>query len=139
MRTPRRRLLALATMAGVVAAPAVPAGAQAAGWDLNGTSAGVVGAHAHGTVVKKAGGNVLITATLKDTDPDDGQYAVLKLIFLPGGRSGAQKVITTSTTEAYSKEFGGLNSIRAIECVRKVDFATVEHCGANQDFTIWSS
>jgi hypothetical protein len=134
MRTPRRRLLALATVAGVVAGLATPAGAQAAGWDLNGSGAGVVGAHASGTVVKEADGWVRITATLKDTDPNDGKQARVKLTFLPDGRQGAQKVITTSSTETYSHRYGDLNSIRAIECVVR---AGSEHCGANE-VTIWS-
>lgn len=142
MRTPRRRLLALATVAGVVAALATPVAAQAAGWDLNGSGGGVAGAHAFGTAVKKAGGRLQFDATLKDTDPNDGKFAVLKLIFYPLAHSGSDKELTAAYATGpskFSREFVNLGKITAIECVRRgVDHATDEHCGANV-VTIWSS
>lgn len=140
MRTPRRRLLALATVAGVVATLATPAAAQAAGWDLNSSGGGVAGAHAFGTAVKKSGGRLEFDATIKDTDPNDGKYAVLKLVFYPLAHSGSAKELTADASgpSKFSKTFVNHGSITAVECVRRADFATVEHCGANV-VTIWSA
>lgn len=52
--------------------------AQAAGWDLNGTGAGVAGAHAWGNASRRGDDRVQITGTIKDTE-EDGKLAIVEL------------------------------------------------------------
>lgn len=71
--------VALATLVGAgLGLAMVQAPAQAAGWDLNGTGAGVVGAHAYGDAVRRGDNRVQVTGTIKDTD-EDGKLAIVEL------------------------------------------------------------
>jgi len=137
--SPKR--LALTALAGIgLSLGAVQAPAQAAGWDLNGSGAGVVGAHAYGTAVKIAGGKVRITTTLKDTE-EDGKLAMVKLTFTYNGSTGNQVVRTTGDSITFVWDANAdVYDVKAIECVqyRTAAGKLAEHCGADE-YRIWLS
>jgi hypothetical protein len=136
--SPKR--LVLTALAGIgLSLGMVQAPAQAAGWDLNGSGAGVVGAHAFGTADRLANGKVRIVTTIKDT-AEDGKLALVKLTFTYNGRSGNRWEESTGSSKTFTVTETDVFDVTAQECVqyRTAAGKLTEHCGANEH-RIWPS
>lgn len=139
-----RKKIVLATLAGAGLGLAVlQMPAQAAGWDLNGTGAGVVGAHAYGNAYRRGDDRVQVTGTIKDTE-EDGKLAIVELRATYPEASPRYERDATGSSKAIGSE-GGYNfastvsTISGRECLghRTASGALVVDRCAGDWYRIW--